>query len=102
MARRTNALRETVPGARQDRLEARISKEQKALLLQAASLTGRSLTDFVVQSAQEAAMRTIQENEIIRLNASESRAFAEALLNPREPSPRLRAAAKRYAEQFGG
>jgi len=39
--------------------------------------------------------------EIIHLNAEESRAFAEALLNPREPSERLRAAARRYREFIG-
>jgi uncharacterized protein (DUF1778 family) len=34
----------------------------------------------------------------IELNAKESRAFAEAVLNPREPAPRLRKAAQRYIE----
>jgi uncharacterized protein (DUF1778 family) len=33
-----------------------------------------------------------------RRSAEESRAFAEALLNPREPAPRLKAAAQRYIE----
>ncbi len=34
----------------------------------------------------------------IRLTASESRAFADALLKPREPSDRLKAAARRYVQ----
>jgi uncharacterized protein (DUF1778 family) len=38
---------------------------------------------------------------IIRLNAEESRIFAEALLNPREPNERLWAAARRYREFIG-
>lgn len=37
------------------RLEARISTEQKALFQQAATLSARSLSKFVVASAQEAA-----------------------------------------------
>ena len=83
---------------RKDRLEARISAEQKALFQRAAELQGRTLTDFVIASVHEAAVRTIGEMDVIRLNADESRAFAEALLTPREPSSRLKAAARRYIE----
>lgn len=86
--------------ARQQRLEARVTREQKALLQRAADLEGRTLTDFVVSSAQDAALRTIRERETVRLNAEESRAFAEALLHPPRPNAALRAAAKRYRDLF--
>jgi uncharacterized protein (DUF1778 family) len=84
--------------ARKERFEARISGEQKAIFKRAADLQGRSLTDFVIFSAQDAAARTIEQMEVIRLSAADSLAFAEALLNPREPSRALRAAAQRYRE----
>lgn len=84
--------------ARNERLEARVSSEQKALFQRAAELQGRSLTDFVISSVHDAAVRTLEEAQMVRLNAEESRAFAEALLNPREPTDRLRAAARRYLE----
>jgi uncharacterized protein (DUF1778 family) len=45
---------------RGERLEARVSAEQKALMERAAALEGRSLTDFVVGSAQAAAAATIR------------------------------------------
>jgi uncharacterized protein (DUF1778 family) len=48
--------------------------------------------DFVVAAAQEAAYRTIEETEIIRLSVDGQRAFAEAILNPPEPSPGLQMA----------
>ncbi len=83
---------------RDERLEARVSREQKELFQRAAELQGRTLTDFVIASAHEAAVRTIQAMDTIRLSAEESRAFAEALLNPREPTADLAAAARRYAE----
>lgn len=86
---------------RGERLEARISADQKGLFQRAAELQGRTLTDFVVQSAHEAAVRTIEEMQAIRLAEADSRAFAEALLAPREPSPRLTAAAQRYIEATG-
>lgn len=83
------------------RLEARISLEQKALLQRAAVLSGRSLSEFVVASAQEAASRVIQEHETIRLNRSEQVAFVTALLNPPAPGKRLRQAAAAYRKQMG-
>jgi uncharacterized protein (DUF1778 family) len=86
---------------RSERLEARISHDQKALFQRAAELQGRTLTDFVVASAHEAAIRTIEDIQIIRLSEEDSRRFAEALLNPRKPDEGLRAAARRYIEAIG-
>jgi uncharacterized protein (DUF1778 family) len=84
--------------ARRERLEARLSSEQKALLERAAALEGRSLTDFVVASAQSAALETIQRYEVITLTARDSLAFAEALMRPPAPNERLRAAARRHRQ----
>nr|WP_039800011.1 MULTISPECIES: DUF1778 domain-containing protein [unclassified Bradyrhizobium] len=81
---------------RSERLEARISAEQKDLFLRAAELQGRTLTDFVIGSVHDAAVRTIEDMRMIRLTAEESRAFAEAILRPREPSARFKAAAQRH------
>lgn len=91
----------TAPPARVERLEARISPVQKTLFQRAARLQGRTLTDFVVSSVQDAAIRTVNEMQIIRLSARDSRAFADALLRPRAPNARLRAAARRYLDTFG-
>ena len=41
--------------SRSERLEARISKAQKTLFVRAATVQGRSLTDFLIASVQEAA-----------------------------------------------
>ena len=83
------------------RLEARVSAEQKAVLQQAAALSGRSLSEFVVASAQEAARRVIQEHNSISLARAEQLAFVTALLNPAEPNQRLRRAAADYRKQMG-
>jgi uncharacterized protein (DUF1778 family) len=73
-------------------IEARFAPEVLAIVKRAAELQGRSLSDFVVAAAQEAAYRTIEETEIIRLSVEGQRAFAEAILNPPEPSPGLQKA----------
>jgi uncharacterized protein (DUF1778 family) len=83
------------------RLEARISVEQKTVLQHAAALSGRTLSEFVVASAQEAASRVIQEHETIRLSRSEQKAFVSALLDPPPPNARLRRAAAAYRKQMG-
>ncbi|HZF43005.1 MAG TPA: DUF1778 domain-containing protein [Sphingomonadaceae bacterium] len=100
MARRASATKDP-SRTRGERLEARISADQKNLFLRAAELQGRTLTDFVIASVHEAAVRTIDEMQTIRLTEQESRAFAEAVVNPREPSPRLKAAARRYIDTLG-
>jgi len=83
------------------RLEARLPNDVHALLKRAAEIEGRSLTDFVVSAAREAACRTIEETEIIRLSVEDQRQIAEALLNPPEPTPALKKAFQRRRELLG-
>jgi uncharacterized protein (DUF1778 family) len=83
------------------RLEARLPPEVMTRLKRAAEIQGRTLTDFVVAAADEAACRTIEQTDIIRLSVGDQRQIAEAILNPPEPTPALIRAAKRYRELFG-
>lgn len=80
------------------RLEARIAPDALAVVKRAAEIQGRSVSDFVVAAAQEAASRTIEETQIIRLSVEDQRIFAEAILNPPEPAPALRRAFRRHRE----
>jgi uncharacterized protein (DUF1778 family) len=81
---------------RSERLEARVTAEQKAMFQRAADLEGRSLTDFVVSSLQVAAEETVRRHEVIKLSPEDSIAFVEALLNPPEPNAQLLEAARRH------
>jgi uncharacterized protein (DUF1778 family) len=83
------------------RLEARLPADIHALLKRAAEIEGRSLTDFVVTAARQAACRTIEETEIIRLSVEDQRQITEAILHPPQPAPALRRAFKRRRELFG-
>jgi uncharacterized protein (DUF1778 family) len=78
------------------RIEARIAPDALAIVKRAAEIQGRSVSDFVVAAAQEAAQRTIEKTEIIRLSVEGQRAFAEAILNPPEPSAGLKKAAEAH------
>jgi len=71
------------------RIEARIAPDALAIVKRAAELQGRSVSDFVVGAAQDAARKTIEETQIIRLSVEDQRAFAAAILNPPPPSRSL-------------
>ena len=96
-----NAAIDTEVKTRAARLEARVTMDQKALLQRAATLSGRTLSEFVVASAQEAAARVIQEHETIRLARAEQVAVVNARRKPRGPTARLRKAAAKYRQQTG-
>jgi uncharacterized protein (DUF1778 family) len=85
--------------SRTERTEARLLPEQKRRIERAASIRGVSLSDFIVQNADEAAVRTIREHESWTLETKDRDFFVEALLQPAEPSARLKAAAERYRER---
>jgi uncharacterized protein (DUF1778 family) len=57
---------------------------------------GRTLSDFIVQAASEAAIRVVQEHQVIDLTAREQAVLIQALLNPPAPGLRIRSAARRY------
>jgi uncharacterized protein (DUF1778 family) len=80
------------------RLEARITPDALAVVRRAAELQGRSVSDFVVAAAQEAANRTIEETQIIRLSVEDQRAFAAAILNPPPPGSGLIRAAEAHRQ----
>lgn len=80
------------------RVDARLTGEQKEIVTRAAELTGRSLTDFMITSAYENALRTIREHQVIALSANDARAFINALANPPEPNQAARKAASRFAK----
>ncbi|MEF3365912.1 DUF1778 domain-containing protein [Methylocystis sp. 9N] len=78
--------------ARTARIEARLAPDVLALVKRAAEIQGRSVSEFVVSAAQEAARRAIEETEIIRLSVAGQQAFADAILKPPAPSEGLKRA----------
>jgi len=91
--------REKAP--RLERLEARISKAQKTLFLRAATVQGRSLTDFLIASVQEAAERALRTHDVLTLSERDRKIFVEALVKPAAPGKALRRAMKRYKDRTG-
>ena len=87
----------TTSNSTDERLEARISTEQKRLFKEAATLRGVTLTDFVISSVHEAAVRTLEARHVIDLSQKDQRAFVDALSRPPAPTSVLRKAWARHS-----
>lgn len=97
-----NTARKLMDRTRGERLEARITADQKALIQRAAELEGRSVTDYVVSSVQDAAKRTVEAHDLMVLSAAASRAFVDALLDPPPVNDRLQDSVRRHRAITGG
>lgn len=96
-----SALKPNRTRVRGERLETRVTADQKSLIEHAAALQGRTVTDFVLTSVQEAARRAIEEHQRIDLSVRDSQAFVEALINPQPVNDRLRDTVHRYRQIAG-
>jgi uncharacterized protein (DUF1778 family) len=63
---------------KRERIEARATSEVKALIEHAAAITGLSVSDFLIQSAQDRAEELIERRSRVRLSVERSMAFAES------------------------
>ena len=80
-----------------DRIDVRISKEQKELIKYASELSGfKSLSEFIVYHIQAQAKKIIKDNHTILNTMEDKKVFLEAILNPQEPNEALKQARLNY------
>jgi uncharacterized protein (DUF1778 family) len=77
--------------AKRARLDLRVSAEQKRMFEEAASATDRTMTEFVVQSAEVAAREVLADRTRFVLAPEEWEAFSTAIDNEPRVLPRLAA-----------
>ncbi len=58
-------------GSQTKRVYARVAPQALEVVQRAAELQGRSVSDFMVAAAQEAAHRAIEESQVIRLSVAD-------------------------------
>ncbi|MEW6737722.1 MAG: DUF1778 domain-containing protein [Acidobacteriota bacterium] len=80
------------------RIEARIAPDMLAIVKRAAEIQGCSLSDFIIAAAQEAAYRTIEATNIIRLSLEDQQRFVELLLNPPPLVPAMERARQAHTQ----
>ena len=69
------------------RLDARLTAKERAVIQRAADISGRSLSDFVIHAAHQAALQEIEHQVILRLSKRDSDTLAAALdAQPAEPT----------------
>jgi uncharacterized protein (DUF1778 family) len=83
-----------------ERIDLRLRADQKDRIEMAAFFRGLSISDFVVQSADEAAKRAIEDHHVWTLRGEDAKAFIKMIENPPPPGPRLKKAFKQYAEEM--
>jgi uncharacterized protein (DUF1778 family) len=89
------------PQTRSERIEARTTPDTLAIVRRAAEIQGRSVSEFVVSAAENAARKALEEEHIIRLSAEEQVRFVEALLNPPSPAPAMLRALDHHRRLIG-
>ncbi len=65
-----------------ERIEVRVDPDVHKLIMAAAEMEGRSISEFLVASAKERAEQTLDRHAIYRLTAEDQIRFAEAILDP--------------------
>ena len=87
----------TLKEPKSQRFVARVTAADKQLFQKAAAIEGRSLAKFITLHTREVARRIVNQNNLIQLDAAQSRQFVEALLAPpRPPTPAMRESIRAY------
>lgn len=80
-----------------DRIDVRISREQKELIKYASDLCGfKSLSEFIIFCVNKEANTIINENNQILKSIEDKKVFLEAILNPPSPNDNLKKAQLNY------
>ena len=80
---------------REDRIELRATKEEKRLLATAAAYERLDVTTYIMRNVLPGARQVVDRAERIVLSKRDSKRILQLLENPPEPTPALRAAARR-------
>jgi uncharacterized protein (DUF1778 family) len=74
-------------GMRTKRVEARLTPYVLKVIKRAAEMQGRSVSDFLVAAAEQAAEKALTDMQAIEVAIEYQEAFARAMLNPPKPGP---------------
>ncbi len=78
-----------MPISKTEKLDLRLSRDDKQRIIQAAEATSRSVSDFVLESALSRADEALADRRFFGLDAEQWEAFMTALDAPTRSTPRL-------------
>ena len=79
-----------------ERINLRVKSSAKRLIVRAAGFEGKTISHFILTSALKCAEETVQEHQIMELNAKDSRTFFNALDAPVQFNDKLTDALEEY------
>lgn len=83
-----------------ERINLRMKHSAKLVLERAASFEGKTVSNFILSSALARAEKTIQDHEVMKLNARDSEAFLNALANPPRLNKKLEVAFEEHDQRI--
>jgi uncharacterized protein (DUF1778 family) len=82
-----------------ERINLRVKSSAKDIITLAAGFEGKTVSHFILTSALKCAERTVQEHQMMALNANDSKTFFEALSAPVQFNSKLTAAFDEYEKR---
>ena len=79
-----------VMDAKSERVDIRVTPNVKRTLQQAAAVSNKTVSEFMLDSSLSAAFDTLADRRVFQLDEAQWTAFMEALDTPPEDNPRLR------------
>jgi uncharacterized protein (DUF1778 family) len=79
-----------IPTTRRDTLNLRIKPEERGLIDRAATLTGKTRTDFVLEAARQAAEEALLDRTVFTVSPEAYATFLARLDEAPKPNERLR------------
>jgi uncharacterized protein (DUF1778 family) len=88
------------PTAKDNRIDLRVTREQKAVLEKAASLSGVSLSAYTLLHLLPQAQQDIENREKLVLSDRDRDLFLSAITNPPELQGKLKSAIAEYRNKY--
>ncbi|PTA93506.1 DUF1778 domain-containing protein [Kosakonia sp. H7A] len=84
-----------MPALKKQRIDLRLTDEDKKMIEEAAAMTNQTVTQFLVNSASERAAEVIEQHRRLILSEESWTRVMDAIENPPAPNDKLKRAAKR-------
>lgn len=89
----------TTAETKKERINLRLEASVKKLIERAAGFEGKTVGNFILNSALAQAKKTVHEHEVIALNADNAKSFLDALAAPIRFNTRLASAIEEHSRR---
>lgn len=86
---------EYMSALKKQRIDLRLTDDDKSIIEEAAAMSNQSITQFMVSSASERAVKVIEQHRRLVLNEESRNLVMDAISNPPAPNDKLKRAADR-------